>query len=97
MITWDDLPVEIQNRMLECQEEQGNPRNPDVFKKCLEIDRTEGGFNWFSTRENASFWLDILANQKIKVFYEKYPKNDICDKIDEVLTKLKKYEETNMG
>lgn len=92
MITWDDLPIEIQNRMLECQEEQGNPKNPEVFKIKIGVERTEGGFNWFSTRESASFWLKVLIRQKIEIFYEKYPKNDICDKIDKILTKLEKYD-----
>lgn len=88
-LTWDDLPIEIQNRMLNCQEEQGNPRNSDVFKKCVEIDSKEGGFNWFRSEEGASFWADVLSYQKIEIFYERYPKKDLSMLIDDVINKFK--------
>ena len=31
MVKWNDLPVEIQEKMLEEQVRQGNKRNPEIF------------------------------------------------------------------
>jgi len=71
MITWDDLPVEIQNRILECQEEQGHLKNPDVFKKEIGAGLTKKGFVWKHTVEGSDFWFDILHLGMFNVFYEK--------------------------
>ena len=46
---WNDLPVEIQERMLECQVEQGKPRNAEVFKENISEGMSKGGFDWFRT------------------------------------------------
>ena len=97
MITWNDLPLEIQNRMLEHQEKQGYLKNPDVFKKETGAGLTKKGFVWGHTIEGHDFWFDILHHGKFNIFYKIYPKKDVSEKIDEVLNKLKKYEETNMG
>ena len=88
MIEWDDLPIRIQNRILECQEEQGNLRNPKFFRN----DSKQGGFIWMDTKEGHDFWSKILNGGKFKEFYDLYPEKDILAKIDEILTKLEKYD-----
>jgi len=89
MITWDELPPEIQNRMLECQEEQGNPRNPEVFIKRITMDKFHSGFHWSNTIEGNDFWYSIIFDRNIDVFYEKYPKKtDLSIKIEKIIKKL---------
>ena len=70
---WNDLPVEIQERMLECQEEQGNTRDPKVFKDDIFANRATGGFNWIEANEGEAFWIPIISEENIYHFYTKYP------------------------
>src|SRR5690554_650428 len=73
MIRFKDLPVEIQERMLDEQVRQGNPRNAEVFEKKTTADRSQGGFTWALSEEDHNFWSNILSYGCIAVFYEKYP------------------------
>lgn len=72
MIQFNDLPIEIQQRMLDEQEKQGYPRNAKVFKE----DVTEG-FSWDRSVEGFDFWEEIIRNGNFAVFYEKYPKRPL--------------------
>ena len=56
------------NRMMECQKEQGNIPNLDVFLRKPGIDRWEKGFTWSSTKEGHCYWRDILIDT-----FEKHP------------------------
>ena len=73
MIRFKDLPVEIQERMLDEQVRQGNPRNAEVFEKKTKADAQQGGFLWEQSVEGHDFWSKIIGGI-IAVFYEKYPK-----------------------
>ena len=85
MTEFDKLPKEIQERMLECQVEQGNPRDADVFRECLDQEETYGGFDWGKSKEGWLFWEEILDKHKHKIFFEKYPKKSpLKDAIQEV-------------
>lgn len=88
-LTWDKLPSEIQNRMLKYQEEQGNTRNPDVFKERIDSHQNKGGFSWKDTVEGYDFWLEILIEENFKKFYERYSKKNLSMLIDDVINKLK--------
>src|SRR5690554_5247692 len=74
MIQFKDLPVEIQQRMLDEQVRQGNPRNAEVFEKKITADEDQGGFCWIKSAEGYAFWDRILFDGNFAVFYEKYPK-----------------------
>lgn len=74
MIEFKDLPVEIQRRMLDEQERQGNPRNAEVFERFIDTSVNEGGFWWEESVEGHAFWDKILFKGSFDVFYEKYPK-----------------------
>lgn len=74
MIDFKDLPIEIQQRMLDEQERQGNPRNAKVFEKAITACSSEGGFTWEQSEEGFDFWYKITTNGNLAVFYEKYPK-----------------------
>ena len=70
MKQFDELPIEIQNRMLDCQEDQGNPRNPDVFRKYLKESRFSEGFDWPLTSEGWDIWNEVLENNNYVPFFK---------------------------
>lgn len=77
MIPFKDLPVEIQQRMLDEQERQGYPRNAEVFEKATSASPFEGGFLWAQSMEGFDFWNRIIENGDFAVFYEKKPKRPL--------------------
>ena len=68
------FPKEIVERMLECQVEQGNPKDVSVFEEDRNMDGFHGGFTWCDTSEEYDFWAKILVFTKLDTFSEKYPK-----------------------
>jgi hypothetical protein len=80
MTDFDKLPQEIQERMLECQVEQGKPQNKDVFRDAI-----TNGFLFDETIEGSFFWWEVLGNKNHKLFFEKYPKKSpLKDAIQEM-------------
>lgn len=75
MIQFKDLPPEIQQRMLDEQERQGNPRNVEVFERDIVAATAEGGFLWKESVDGYDFWDKILFSRNFADFYEKYPKS----------------------
>ena len=63
----------IANRMMECQKEQGNIPNLDLFLNSPTRSRYAGGFTWSDTKEGHSFWdhkiVDIFQQHPL---YKKY-------------------------
>lgn len=74
MVRFKDLPKEIQERMLDEQVRQGNPRNEKVFERFIDTSVNEGGFWWEKSVEGHAFWDRILFKGNLDVFYEKHPK-----------------------
>jgi len=70
-----NLPVEIQERMLDEQVRQGNPRSAEVFENNIIANKRLGAFNWSESVEGYDFWEEIIQNSNLAVFYEKYPIN----------------------
>ena len=70
----EGFPKEIVERMLECQVEQGNPKDVSIFEKYKSADKRSGGFTWGDTSEGHIFWAEILTYGKSDTFFEKYPK-----------------------
>ena len=77
MIQFKDLPMEIQQRMLDEQERQGYPRNAEVFEKEIMATPQEGGFLWGGSVEGFDFWNKIITDGNLAIFYEKYPKRPL--------------------
>ena len=69
-----DFPVEIVERMLECQVEQGNKRDVSVFEKYSARNNTKGGFDWHSTTEGRDFWVSVICGKQFDLFFQKYHK-----------------------
>lgn len=74
--TIKDFPEEIVDRMLECQVEQGNPKDVSIFESNRHAGRKKG-FAWKETKENHDFWKAIIYYKKFEKFYERYPKPTI--------------------
>ena len=64
------------NRMMECQKEQENIPNLDVFLNTPSACQRERGFTWSNTREGHHFWHTIIIDTfQEHSLYKKY-KND---------------------
>lgn len=75
MVQFDELPVEIQEKMLEHQVAQGYPRNPDVFRKNISASGLRKGMYWCDTPEGKKFWK-MVTDRDFDVFFQKYPKKE---------------------
>lgn len=81
MIQFDELPFEIQERMLEEQVRQGKPRDLNVFRELIHAEFK--GFSWYEAKEGSSFWSGILSDSNVETFFEKYPRNKSNFKLPE--------------
>lgn len=70
----EGFPREIVERMLECQVEQGNPKDVAVFEVGRCTDQRCKGFTWKNTSEGHDFWNKVIENKNFTTFFEKYPK-----------------------
>jgi hypothetical protein len=77
MMQFKNLPVEIQEKMLDEQERQGNKRDAKVFEVKTSAALRKGGFSWDESIEGYSFWEEIILNANFAVFYKKYPKRPL--------------------
>lgn len=77
MIQFNDLPVEIQQRMLDEQVRQGNKRDAEVFKERVIADDRGGGFAWEDSEEGLDFWEKIILDGNFDAFCKKYPKRPL--------------------
>lgn len=71
------LGIEIANRMIECQKEQGNIPNLDIFLRDPSAVNLEGGFIWDDTTEGWGYWHIQAEKLRNHPLYKKY-KNDRC-------------------
>ena len=69
-----DFPIEVVERMLECQVEQGNKRNVSIFERNKIAGNYSKGFCWDETKEGARFWVEVIAYKNFDTFFQKYPK-----------------------
>lgn len=79
----EGFPKEIIARMLDCQEEQGNPRDVTVFEKQRDEGKNKRGFTWENTKEGNMFWSNVLTNKDFDIFFKRYPKQDYQDNSQE--------------
>lgn len=81
MITEKDLigqlegfPIQVVEKMLKRQVQQGNPENVCIFQNYSSADKSLSGFDWANTPEGGDFWCEVIHNHKFELFFEKYPK-----------------------
>ena len=72
----NNLPLEIQKRVFECQKEQGNEPNNEI---SLGSNRDGKNFDWSYTVEGLNFWNKI-NDGKYEIFFGKYPKQDFIER-----------------
>ena len=70
------LGQKIADRMMQCQIEQGNKPNLDVFLKDPTAGSNGDGFIWRRTKEGHEYWDILLADRLLNHYlYQKW-KND---------------------
>ena len=70
------LGQKIANRMMQCQKEQGNIPNLDIFLKSSTEGRSRGGFDWIHTKEGHEYWHILLTDNLPNHYLYKKWKND---------------------
>lgn len=53
----------IADRMMQCQKEQGNIPNLDIFLKSPTASYWGGGFIWAHTKEGQEYWNTLLVDK----------------------------------
>ena len=67
------LGLTIANRMMECQKEQGNLPNLDIFLNSPNASKNSNGFNWSGTKEGWEYWdTKLMEHFKNHPLYKKY-------------------------
>lgn len=87
-----DFPIEVVQKMLERQVEQGNEEDVQVFQIMA-----MGGFDWSTSEEGLTFWKEVIRQKNFDLFFKKYPRVDthvyyrgVPDRGDEIIDELKK-------
>ena len=69
-----NFPIEIVQKMLEYQVEQGNKEDISVFQRRVVTDKSCGGFSWTKTCEGTEFWNNVINKSQFGIFFNKFPK-----------------------
>lgn len=70
-----NFPIQIVQKMVDYQVEQGNKANVEIFQLHNQMTRKGGGFDWNETVEGKSFWVNIIVNEYFNLFFQLYPKD----------------------
>lgn len=65
-----DFPIEVVQKMVDYQVEQGNDADISVFQHYKKRGRYNGGFAWENTEEGSNFWCDVICNGLFDRFFE---------------------------
>ena len=68
------FPIEVVQKMINYQVEQGNKADTKVFQVCVNAGYFKYGFIWCQTVEGMDFWEDVIYNKHFDLFFERYPK-----------------------
>jgi hypothetical protein len=70
------FPIEVVQKMVERQVEQGNKADVTVFQKIANAPKWRGGFDFEDTIEKHVFWSDIMDGN-FDIFFEYYPNKNV--------------------
>ena len=70
----EGFPIEVVQRMVDCQVEQGNKADIVAFQKM--VCSNPYGFDWSKTEEGLNFWHEVIGNWNFNLFFQKYPKKN---------------------
>lgn len=76
-----DFPIEVVQKMVERQVEQGNKPDVTIFQKDCRATKLEGGFTWEPTIEGDGFWYRVIALRVFDLFFGRYPKDSLSKKV----------------
>lgn len=76
-----DFPIEVVQKMVERQIEQGNEPDVTIFQKDCRATRLDRGFTWSSTIEGDVFWYIVIAQHRFADFFERYPNGSLSKKV----------------
>jgi len=71
------FPIEVVQKMVERQVEQGNEADIFVFQKRRSAGRSCGGFDFDSSIEGQYFWNQVINIGKFNIFFERYPNKNV--------------------
>ena len=69
-----DFPIEVVQKMVERQVEQGNKADVSVFQGYRNSGKGLDGFTWINSIEGYDFWDEVIYKKNFNLFFEKYPK-----------------------
>lgn len=69
----EGFPIEVVQKMVDCQVEQGNKADVTIFQKDYDTPEPFGGFNWDRSVEGYDFWYDVTSERNFDLFFKKYP------------------------
>lgn len=72
----EGFPIEVVQKMVEEQVEQGNEADVSVFQKNVTCDIYARGFQWVKTIDGRSFWNSVINCKNFGLFFERYPKTN---------------------
>lgn len=68
-----DFPIEVAQKMVECQYKQTNKCDICVFQYNKNSTREEGGFDWYRSVEGYFFWKSVIEDLCFDAFFLTYP------------------------
>jgi hypothetical protein len=69
------FPIEVVQRMVDCQVEQGNKADVSVFQRNKFAGQLNNGFDWHITKEGYSFWNEVFKGN-FDEFWKMYPQKN---------------------
>ena len=76
----EGFPIEVVQKMIERQVQQGNKADIKPFQKLNCADYPNGGFKWEDTPEGFEFWEKVINIRDFDTFFKMYPKS--CRKLN---------------
>ena len=71
-----DFPIEIVQKMVDCQVKQGNYPDVIAFQNINETNLEHRGFAWSKTEEGLGFWDAVICEKNFNLFFQRYPKSN---------------------
>ena len=72
----EGFPIEVVQKMVEEQVEQGNEADVSVFQNDNACEVEDGGFQWDKTIDGRSFWVNVINRKDFGLFFKSYPKTN---------------------
>lgn len=71
------FPIEVVQKMIERQVEQGNKADVTVFQKRRKSCDYTRGFDWSEAIEGDDFWRNVIEFKNFDLFFKKYPNKEV--------------------